>query len=188
MTCNEVPFQEKYWKGQSLFNAALHVVPFLEGYFIRRGWRGDTNFYTPSTWATETFVGIGHSGVGFTVATEGYLNFGFAGAFFELMLLGLFIRRVAVWFAKTPSAAKAFIMLGCLGISVQVIRNHLEVATNVYFQIFVIAAMLSFFLGNEQTWSTSDPESGEISSTEEYAGQYCSHKEDYYDDVPYEGI
>jgi hypothetical protein len=165
MTCQEVPSNEGYWKGQSLLSAALHVVPFLEGYCIRKGMRGYTHFYIPSVWATETFVGREHSGVGFTVATEGYLNFGFPGAFFELMFLGLFIRAVMIKFSRNPSAARAFIMIGCLGISIQVIRNHLEIATNVYFQIFIIAGLLNYFCGNEQYSSVDYPDTFEDNGT-----------------------
>ncbi len=176
ITTQNVPSVTPYWKGKSYISAALHTIPFLEGFFTRRGWLGEFGYW-PSKWVTITYFGTGYAGQAFTVAAEGYLNFGFLGVFFELMLFGLFVRWVMVRFSKKPSAAWAFIMLGFLGASVVVIRNHLQLITGLCFQISVIAAFISMFCGNE---SELEPEQFETS--EDLAGQLYAE----YDKLQYE--
>lgn len=144
---NDVPNQEPYWKGASWRNAAFHIVPFLQGFTYRLG----LSTWGPSEWLTTTYFGTESAGTGFTVAAEGYLNFGLLGAFIELMLFGLFIRWLTVKFSKNPSAVWAFIMLGCLGPSIMVVRNHVNLVTNKYAQVVVLALLINLFLGNEPT-------------------------------------
>ncbi|MBA7713238.1 hypothetical protein ES703_122238 [subsurface metagenome] len=152
IVANDVPSQESYWKGASWLNAAVHVVPFLQGFAIRRGWLT----WGPSTWITITYFGTGAAGRAFTVAAEGYLNFGFPGVFAELMFFGLFIRWLVIRFSRKPSAMWALIMFGCLGPSITVIRNHVNLVTNVYMQIIVLGLLLQLFLGSEQSNQMSE--------------------------------
>lgn len=145
ITTNDVPSQEPYWKGASWGNAAVHIVPFLQGFTYRLG----LTSWGPSEWITTTYFGHEAAGRAFTVAAEGYLNFGLPGAFIQLMLFGLFIRWLTVKFSKKPSAMWAFIMLGCLGPSIMVIRGHVNLVTNRCAQVIVLALLLNLFLRNE---------------------------------------
>ncbi|OHB59878.1 MAG: hypothetical protein A2173_12000 [Planctomycetes bacterium RBG_13_44_8b] len=148
ITCEDVPKNEPYWLGKSYLSAALHIIPFLEGYCARKGWLGPYSFW-PSNWVTFTTVGTKAGGLAFTVATEGYLNFGFPGAFMEVFACGLFIRWLTKRFSKNPSASAAFIMFGCFVFSLAIIRNHIQLVTGWFFQIFVIAYFLKMFYGDE---------------------------------------
>ena len=156
ITTNDVPSQEPYWKGASWGNAAVHIVPFLQGFTYRLG----LTSWAPSEWITITYWGREAAGRAFTIAAEGYLNFGLPGAFIQLMLLGLFMRWLTVKFSKKPSAKWAFIMLGCLGPSITVIRGHVNLVTNRYAQVVVLALLLNLFLGNEPTEDAELEEAG----------------------------
>jgi len=153
LVAGDVPSVESYWMGDSWVNAALHTVPFLQGFLTRHGMLTRPQ---PSTWITQTYFGYNAAGRGFTVVAEGYLNFGLPGAFFELMFFGLFIRWLTVKFSRNPSAMWAFIMFGCLGPSIMVIRNHANLATHVYFMVFVMAFILNMLLGNKSYESESE--------------------------------
>jgi hypothetical protein len=146
VTCHAVPAQEAYWRGASWGSAAIHVIPFLQGPAAAHGWIRPG----PSDWVTTTYWGRNRAGRAFTVAAEGYLNFGFPGAFIEVMLFGLFIRWLTMFFSRSPSAARAVVLFGCLIPSIMVIRNHVALVTNVCTQIMVVALLLSLFLGSER--------------------------------------
>ena len=138
LTCEHVPTHDPYWYGKSYLSAGLHIFPFLEGYFIKRGTFG--LYYWPSVWASASFD-HGQGAIGYTIATEGYLNFGFPGVFFLLMFLGGMMRLGMVWFAKRPSAAFAFIMITWIIYFLWAVRNHIEVISGYcFFQAPIIAA------------------------------------------------
>lgn len=141
----DVPTREPYWLGASWRDAALHIVPFLQGAISRLGY----GRLAPSTWITYTYFGYGAAGRGFTVAAEGYLNFGFAGAFVELLLVGMFIRWLMLFFSRRPSAMRAIIFVGCLGRAVLLTRNHSNGLLAPCAQIFVLTWLLNIILGNE---------------------------------------
>jgi len=156
ITTNDVPSPEPYWKGASWGNAAIHIVPFLQGFTYRLG----LTPWGPSNWITTTYFGREAAGRAFTLAAEGYLNFGLPGAFIQLMLFGLFIRWLTVKFSKKPSAKWAFIMFGCLGPSIAIIRGHVNLVTNRCAQVIVLALLLNLFLGNEPTEDAELEEAG----------------------------
>jgi len=141
----DVPGEEPYWMGASWRDAAIHIIPFMQGFAARRGYTK----WSPSLWITNTYFGYGAAGRAFTVAAEGYLNFGFPGAFTEVMLVGMFIRWLMIYFSRSPSAARALIFLGCVGVAVMVTRNHFNLLFAACFQIFVVAWLLNMLLGNE---------------------------------------
>lgn len=146
ITAHEVPVNEAYWKGATWRDSMFHMVPFLQGFTLKKGW----STWAPSRWVTTTYFGPNASGRGYTVAAEGYLNFGYVGVFVELMFLGLFIRWLTVKFCKSPSQMWALIMIGCLGPTILVIRNHLNLLTDVCVQVFVFAMILNLLCGNEE--------------------------------------
>jgi hypothetical protein len=143
-TCHEVPMPEPYWKGASWGAAVTHIVPFLQGFATQMGWIR----WEPSKWLVETYYGRGRAGRGFSVAAEGYLNFGFIGAFLEVMFFGVFVRWLTVKFSKRPSAIWGIIMLGCLGQSLVMVRNHLNLVTNKIALIVVFAIFINLLLGS----------------------------------------
>lgn len=63
----------------------------------------------------------------------------------------------------------ALIMLGCIGVAITVIRNHISVATQLWAQVFVIALLGNLFLGNEQEY---EPEYEQ----EDYVAYYPKQK------------
>ncbi|MBN1787184.1 MAG: oligosaccharide repeat unit polymerase [Sedimentisphaerales bacterium] len=145
ITCGDVPYNVPYWKGSSWRDSIIHFVPFLQRILAKAG----LPMRSPSDWVTVTYFGLSASGRGFTVAAEGYLNFGLPGAFAELMLFGVFIRWLTIKFSKKPSAMWGLIFLGCMGPSVIVIRNHMNLVTNVITQVFLIAILFNILLGHE---------------------------------------
>ena len=88
--------------------------------------------------------------IGYTIAAEGYLNFGFPGAFLLLMSLGMLIRTGMRLFSNHPSAAVALIMICWIMYSCMVVRNHLQLITGyIFFQVPVIAAVAYLLCKNE---------------------------------------
>ena len=152
ITCHAVPEQEPYWMGTSWANSVVHVVPFLQGALGEKG----LLWWAPSEWLTYTFFGTEASGRAFTVAAEGYLNFGFPGVFFQLMCFGLFVRWLSIRFAKNPSAQWGLILIGCLGPSFIVIRNHVNLSTSVIVHVFLIAWLLNSLLGSEPVYESEE--------------------------------
>jgi len=168
ITAHEVPSQEPYWLGESWKQAAVHIVPFLSGYFAKKGWGGK---WDPSTWLKVTYYGPMRAGRGFTIVAEGYLNFGFPGVFVELMFLGIFIRWLIVKFGQKPSAMWGVIMLGCIGPSIMLVRSNLSLVANVYVRVMLLAALMSMFLGNEPEY-VYELESGQMEPSDFEAQHY----------------
>lgn len=156
---SQVPANEPYWKGQSYISAAIRIIPFLDGVTRNLGLRGPPSYgASPAGWITYTIAGTEASGFGFSICAEGYLNFGYPGAFLELVVLGFWVRWLTVRFSRRPSAAWAIIMLGCLGASFMVTRNELQDMTSFCMQVFVLAGLLSMFCKNEQVAAYHDTE------------------------------
>jgi len=164
ITVHEVPSAEPYWKGASWRDALIHIVPFLQGYTLRKG----ISTWQPSQWVTTTYWGEERAGRAFTVVAEGYLNFGFIGVFMELFLLGAFLRWLTIMFSKNPSAFWGFIMLGCMGPVILSVRNHLNLVTNVCMQVFVLSFLLNIFFGNDPEESYKFDESDECQTCLDY--------------------
>jgi lipid-A-disaccharide synthase-like uncharacterized protein len=133
-------------------------VPFLQRYTFRAG----ISTWAPSSWITTTYFGTEAAGRGFTLAAEGYLNFGLLGAFAELALVGIFVRWLSKKYSTRPSAMWGVIFLGCFGVLILAIRNHLNIVTNVCAQIAVIGFLLNLFLGNEPSSGYQTDESNEL--------------------------
>ena len=145
ITSHEVPVAEPYWKGASWRDATIQIVPFLRGITFRRGLAK----LSPSEWITSTYYGSQASGRAFTVAAEGYLNFGYPGVILELMFFGMFIRWLTVRFSKNPSATWGVIMMACIGISAMAIRGHVGLMFSVCVHLIVVAALLNVLIGYE---------------------------------------
>lgn len=145
ITVHEVPDSVPYWKGASWRDAIYHIIPFFQGFALRQGWTAET----PSDWVTFNYFGLDASGRAFTVAAEGYLNFGYAGVFFELMITGAYIRWLTKKFSKNISAMWGIVMLVSMAGVVMLIRNHFGIVINILVQIIIITGLLNILLGNE---------------------------------------
>jgi len=152
ITSHEVPDAEAYWKGASWRAAVFHIVPFFEGFALRRGWTR----WAPSVWITHTYYGSLRAGRAFTVAAEGYLNFGYAGVIIELMFFGLVIRWITTKFGRNPSAIWAIIMVGFFGVSLMVIRNHIELILYAWARLAVLVALINLFLPSTTVSETNE--------------------------------
>ena len=149
MVAEDVPSVEPYWYGASWRDAAFHIVPFLQGFAVGRGW----GRIAPSMWLTYTYFGLSAAGTGFTMTAEGYLNFGYFGVFLELFFFGAFTRWLAVRFSLRPCAMWGIIMVGCIGLSIMVIRNHTQVITQNLMKMFVMGFLLNKIIGNEPVYT-----------------------------------
>jgi len=148
ITAHEVPLAEPYWLGASWRNATTHIIPFLQGYLFRHG----LVKWSPSEWVTITYYGRFAAGKGFTIASEGYLNFGYPGVVIELIFFGIFIRWLTVKFSRSPSAMRAIILIGCFAISIITVRNQLGILLAPCARVIVVAALLKMFLGEEPVY------------------------------------
>lgn len=155
---NDVPSSSPHWYGASWFAALVHVVPFLQGYAMEQGWVR----WGPAEWLTRTYFGENAAGTGFLISAEGYLNFGYAGAFLEVMVFGMFIRWLAKCFARHPSGPKAFLFLGALGPAALLIRNHANTATSTLAQLLVVSLVLHWALGAQQIDSAESADDEQI--------------------------
>lgn len=142
---HDIPSRESYWYGASWRSAVLHMVPFLQGFLARLGYAERS----PSQWITSTYFGPGAAGRAFTVAAEGYLNFGFVGVLLETAFIGAFIRWLTIFFSRRPSAFRALIFLGCLVPAILITRNHMNLLLAPCAQIIVGAWILNVLLRNE---------------------------------------
>jgi hypothetical protein len=145
VTVHEVPHNEPYWKGASWRDSIVHIVPFLQGFAVRRGFAHPS----PSKWVTDTYWGPERAGRGFSVTAEGFLNFGFPGVFAELMICGIFLRWLMAFFSLKPSACRALILFGCFALVVLVIRNHFNLLWAAAVNIMVLSWILNLLFGNQ---------------------------------------
>lgn len=144
ITANEIPDRTPYWKGASWRDAVIHIVPFLQNYTLKHG----ISTWAPSSWVTTTFYGYDRAGRGYSVAAEGYLNFGYPGVVIEMMFFGIFLRWLMIRFSMNPSAIWALVFLGCFSLTLLVVRNHIGMLTGFWSQIFMLAFFLKYTIGN----------------------------------------
>lgn len=144
LTISMVPDEQPFWYGWSYLQSAVHVIPYLQGRLAHILGAG------PSKWLTVTVFGPRAAGTGFTLAGEGYLNFGFVGAFFQLFLIGVVMRRIYVWFVSSLSPSSAVIFFVSLGTFIISVRNETDVLLQPLSQIVIFASLLNFLLGTQK--------------------------------------
>ena len=138
ITVHDIPEAEPYWKGSSWVTALVHVVPFLEGYTLKHGY----TTWAPSTWVTTTYWGPERAGRAYTLAAEGYLNFGYPGVFIELFFFGALFRLLSVYVCKKTTISRAIIYIFCVGQALLCVRQHLNIFLAVSVQISVFCLLL----------------------------------------------
>ena len=148
MTAYLVPEYENFWHGRSWLQATIHAVPYLEGTLLRKF--GILYAQAPGKWVTETIYWQDASGLGYSVAAEGYLNFGYFGAFLQCFGIAYGMRKMLMLFAKKPSPVTAFILLGLMGLLLRLPRGSMSEIAPYIAQILLVALFMKFFCGIER--------------------------------------
>jgi len=140
LTTMLVPEAESYWHGRSYIQSIVHVIPFLQGVLSR--YLGAT----PSQWLTWTHFGFDAAGTGFSMPAEGYLNFGIAGVFAHMFVIGVVLRRIYAKFVKSPTPAKTLILFLCYGLFLITVRNTVNELLPVITQVVIFTWLIKSIL------------------------------------------
>ncbi len=143
LTTMLVPENEPYWHGRSYIQAIVHIVPYLSGILGR--YLG----FGPSGWLTYTHFGREAAGTGFSIAAEGYLNFGLLGVFIHMACMGILLRRIYARFAATMSPASTLVFIVAYGLFMITVRNHINLLISPLVRIIVAGWLLKSFCGEE---------------------------------------
>lgn len=110
------------------------------------------NSLGPSTasWLTWTLYGPRAAGTGFSIAGEGYLNFGIIGAFLHMVLLGIILRRLYLMFASNISASRTIMFVASIGIFVVNVRGDTNLMFAPLVNIFVLCWLLKVICGEQE--------------------------------------
>lgn len=141
LTTNLVPTNYPFWHGRSYVQSFVHIVPYLQGALIYRLGVG------PAQWLTILERGYDAAGTGFSIAGEGYLNFGLIGVFLHMFVIGVVLRRLYVYFASCLSQARCLVFFISLGLFIMSVRNHVDLIIASVVQIIVISWLLTRLFG-----------------------------------------
>jgi len=144
MTTSLVPSEESYWYGSSYISSIVHIIPYMQGLLGRYLSPG------PSIWLTHTLFGTRAPGTGFSISGEGYLNFGFPGAFLQMVVIGLLMRYIYIGFSSRLSPARCLVFIASLGIFVVSVRNHTNLILAPLANIIVVAWLLKSLCGERE--------------------------------------
>ncbi len=153
LTTMVVPSSQPYWYGRSYVQAITHIIPYMST--VLTPYLGAS----PSGWLTYTHYGPGAAGTGFSIAAEGYLNFGLAGAFIQMAVLGIILRRIYARFAITMSPVSTLVFIVAYGLFMITVRNHVNLLVSPLVKVIVVAWLLKSFCGEEQMYSGGTEES-----------------------------
>lgn len=146
LTMSVVPDPFPYWYGKTYLNSLLHTIPFVQGALeARLG-------MTPAKWLTRVVFGPEGSsaGVGFSVAAEGYFNFGYPGVFLQMFLLGFIMRKMYIKFICSCSPSIALVFIMSLGIFIISVRNDSNVVIAPILQALLLAWILKNIFGQTE--------------------------------------
>ena len=149
LTTMLVPGREPYWYGRSYLQAIIHIFPYMSSTL------GPYLGFNPSGWLTYTHFGRGAAGTGFSIATEGYLNFGLPGVFIHMAIMGILLRRIYTRFATMTSPANTLIFIVAYGIFMITVRNHIDLLVSPLTKIAVVAWLLKSLCGEEEVVPTA---------------------------------
>lgn len=137
--------------------SVLRIVPFLQGFYSRHF--GGT---TPSAWLTYVLFGGSENaaGTGFSIPTEGYLNFGMPGVIIQMMIIGVLMRKIYEKFMRSHSPVASFVFFVSLGLFMVSVRGE----TNLFFativHVIILAFLLKLVLGTHYAESEEEHEGG----------------------------
>jgi len=140
-----VPGHEPYWHGRSYIQSIVHIFPYMSSVLGR--YLGAS----PSFWLTYTHFGRESAGTGFSIAAEGYLNFGLPGVFIHMAIMGILLRRIYARFAATKSPFSTLIFIVAYGIFMITVRNHVNLLIAPLVRITVAVWLLKGLCGEEET-------------------------------------
>jgi hypothetical protein len=141
-----MPENYPYWHGRSYMQALIHIIPFAQSraeLYIGMG---------PAVWLTVTQFGRDSAGTGFSIAAEGYLNFGMPGVVMQMMLIGIVLRWLYYRFVWSMSIVNALVFIVAFGIFMVSVRNHTNIIFSPMARIIVIALALKIFCGERQVY------------------------------------
>lgn len=158
LTTMLIPGREPYWYGRSYVQAMVHIIPYLSGkLWVYLG-------VSPSLWLTYTHFGPESAGTGFSIAAEGYLNFGLPGVFFHMAIIGIILRWFYTRFATKTSPASTLIFIIAYGLFMITVRNHVNLLISPLVKIIVVAWLLKSFCGEEEAVAAAYEESDSYES------------------------
>lgn len=138
-----IPGDQPYWHGRSYVQAITHTIPFMQT--ILAPYLG----VGPAQWLTYTLFGYGAAGTGFSIAGEGYLNFGLPGVFFHMIFMGFLFRRIYTAFTNTISPSRALVFIVFFGIMIISVRNHTNLIFAPLARILFVVWVLKSVCGEE---------------------------------------
>ena len=144
LTLSLVPGTEPYWKGRTYAQSISHIVPFLQGMLTFKFYG-----YTPAGWLTVTLFGRGAAGTGFSIAGEGYLNFGLPGTFFHMIMIGALFRWIYVRFASMVSPGRSLLFFVSFGIFLISVRGDTNLIFAPLAHIVIISWLLKVLFGEK---------------------------------------
>jgi hypothetical protein len=144
-----VPGREPFWHGRSYAQSVVHIIPYLSGkMWIYLG-------VSPSLWLTYTHFGPESSGTGFSIAAEGYLNFGLPGVFIHMAIIGIVLRRIYTRFATMTSPGNTLLFIVAYGLFMITVRNHVNLLISPLTKIIIVAWLLKSLCGEEEVVPTA---------------------------------
>jgi len=136
LTTMVVPGSEHYWHGKSYIQALVHIIPYMSTV------TAPTLGLTPSQWLTFTHFGFFGAGTGYSIAAEGYLNFGLPGVFFQMLVLGVIFRRIYARFIRLGSPVSTITFIIAYGLFMITVRNHTNQLVSPLVNVVVAAYLL----------------------------------------------
>lgn len=161
LTTMVVPNPQPYWYGRSYLQATVHIIPYMSTVL------GPQLGLAPSGWLTYTHYGFASAGTGFSLPAEGYLNFGLAGVFFQMAVLGIILRKIYANFAINKTAAGTLVFIVAYGLFMIIVRNHVNLLIAPLVRIILAAWLLKSFCG-EQIVAAAEPEEPLIYEQQQY--------------------
>ncbi len=135
---------QPYWYGKGYVISIVHIIPFLQG--LLNDYLGPS----PGQWLTYTLFGYGAAGTGFSIVGEGYLNFGYPGAFLQMFIIGWFLKWLYKSTTENLSPAKMLVFVVGLGIIMIAVRNDSNIIISPLVKVAVLAWFLNFLFGSEE--------------------------------------
>jgi len=136
LTTMLVPGTSGFWHGRSYLQSIAHVFPYLQSVLM------PVLGASPSTWLTLTHFGMFAAGTGYSIAAEGYLNFGIPGVIVQMFLIGIILRRIYVWFARTLTMTSTLFFIISFGLFMITVRNHTNLLVSPLVRLLVLMWLL----------------------------------------------
>lgn len=144
LTMNLVPDPYPYWYGESLWDSVVSVLPNL-GASARLRYLGPDSFITHETYGYGKHV----AGVGFSIAAEGYINFGWAGPAL-LLLIGIGARYIHDSVVIRPTLMRMVLLITMSSCLVMWIRNWSMIMVRPMVWTLLLVWLLQGLLGSRR--------------------------------------